>query len=76
MAETTLELLDGSLTKAERVFGWGRETIKLGLKEVTKGITCIDNYKARGNKKSIEPCPQLEHDIRELKNLLVKQILI
>jgi hypothetical protein len=52
MAETAMELLDGSPTKAERIFGWGRETVKLGLKELSSGITCIDNYTARGQKKT------------------------
>ncbi|MCK5523867.1 MAG: transposase [Thiomargarita sp.] len=66
LAETTIELLDGSPNKAERIFGWGRETVKLGLKELTSGITCVDNYTARGNKKTEEKSSQLEQDIREL----------
>ena len=35
MAEVTLELFEGSPTKAERVLGWGRETVRTGIMELT-----------------------------------------
>lgn len=66
MAETTLELLDGSPTKAERTFGWGRETVRKGLKELETGIICVDNYKGRGNKKTEDKIPLLKQDIQEV----------
>ena len=66
MAEVTLELLDGSASKAERVFGWGRRTVSLGMHELVTGIRCIDNYGARGNKKTEEKRPDLEQAIREI----------
>jgi hypothetical protein len=66
MAKTTQDLLDGCARKAERVFGWGRETVKKGLKEMQTGFRCIDNYQARGNKKTEERWPHLEQDIRDL----------
>lgn len=66
MAETTLELLDGSPTKAERTFGWGRETVKKGLRELATGIVCLDNYRGRGNKKTEEKMPNIEIDIRDI----------
>jgi septum formation topological specificity factor MinE len=66
MAETTLELLDGSPTKAERTFGWGRETVRKGLKELETGIICVDNYKGRGNKKTEDKIPRLKQDIQEV----------
>lgn len=66
IAIVTIELLDGNARKAERVFGWGRETVKKGIRELTTGIRCIDNYSARGNKKTEEKIPKLAEDIRSI----------
>jgi hypothetical protein len=66
ITQITIELLDGNPRKAEHVFGWGRETVKKGMKELATGITCIDNYSARGNKKTEEKIPQLAEDIRSI----------
>ncbi len=52
IAMITNELLDGNARKAERVFGWGRTTVKNGIRELATEIKCIENYSARGNKKS------------------------
>lgn len=65
-AKVTRKLLDGSARKAERVFGWGRKTVEKGLEELETGFRCIDNYQARGNKKTEERLPNLEQDIRDL----------
>jgi hypothetical protein len=65
-AKVTLRFLDGSARKAERVFGWGRRTVRKGLKELETGFRCIDNYQARGNKKTEEKLPNLEQDIKDL----------
>lgn len=54
IATITIELLDGNARKAERVFGWGRATVKKGMRELATGIKCIDDYSARGNKKTEE----------------------
>jgi len=66
IAEITNELLDGNARKAERVFGWGRETVKKGLRELDTGIICLDNYSARGNRKTEEKVPELAEDIRSI----------
>jgi hypothetical protein len=66
IAEVTLELLDGNARKAEREFGWGRETVKKGIRELTTRIKCIDNYAARGNKKTEEKLPHLSRDIKTI----------
>jgi hypothetical protein len=66
MAEITNEFLEGNARKAERVFGWSRVTVNKGLQESKSGIKCIDNYKARGNKKTEEKLKTLEDDIREI----------
>ena len=39
-AQVTLDYLDGSIWKAERVFGWSHHTVALGLNELRTGITC------------------------------------
>jgi hypothetical protein len=65
-AQVTLDYLDGSARRAERVFGWSRRTVELGLNELRTGITCADRYSERGNRRTEEKLPQLEQDIRSL----------
>ena len=48
MAEVTLNLCQGNARKAERRFGWGRETVAKGLHELQKGMRCLENFSARG----------------------------
>ena len=66
IATITIELLDGNARKAESIFGWGRETVKKGMNEVTTGVKYKDNYSARGSKKTEEKIPQIAEDIREI----------
>ncbi len=65
-AQVTIDYLDSKPRLAERTFGWGRNTVQLGLHELRTGITCIDNFKARGNRKTEEKNKQLEIDICSL----------
>ncbi len=65
-AQVTIDYLDGKARKAERVFGWSRRTIELGLNELRTGIICIGNFSSRGNQNSEEKLPQLEQDISSL----------
>lgn len=67
-AEVTNEHLDGSARKAERVFGWDRKAVKKGQMEMKTGIECLDDFSARGRKKTEELLPDLENDIRDLLN--------
>jgi hypothetical protein len=62
-AEVTTDYLDSKARLAERTFGWARATVTLGLHELRTGITCMDNFKARGNKKTEEKNQQLESDM-------------
>ncbi|MDY6940337.1 MAG: hypothetical protein SWY16_22120 [Cyanobacteriota bacterium] len=66
MAKVTEDYLDRSARKAERIWGWKRQSVELGLHERRSGLTCVDNYRARGRQKSEEILPQLEGDIRAL----------
>ena len=65
-AQVTLDYLDGSIWKAERVFGWSHHTVALGLNELRTGMTCLGNFSARGKHKTEEKWPELEADIRTL----------
>jgi hypothetical protein len=65
-AQVTLDYLDGNIWKAEKVFGWSHHTVALGLNELRTGITCRDNFSARGNRKTEAKFPELEADIRAL----------
>jgi len=66
IAEITRNFLGGSARKAEREFGWGRDTVKKGLRELETGIECIDNYSVRGNRRTEDKNPRLAADIRAL----------
>lgn len=65
-ADVCLQYLDGSPTRTERVFGWSRHTVSLGLNELRTGIACLDAFSQRGNRRAEDKCPQLEQDIRSL----------
>lgn len=65
-AKTTLEMFEGNARRAERVMGWSREAVLLGLNEVRTGIRCVDNVRARGRKKTEALLAGLEADIREV----------
>jgi Rhodopirellula transposase DDE domain len=66
MAEVTLELCDGKARKAERRFGWGRDTVAKGLHELQQGVRCLENFAARGRPRLEEKTPQLAQDIRAI----------
>jgi hypothetical protein len=66
LAEVATELCDGSPRKAERRFGWGRETVDKGLHEARQGIRCLEDFAARGRPRSEEKHPQLAADIRAI----------
>ena len=66
MANVTRDYFDGSSRKVESHLGWSRHTVHKGLKEVDTGFVCLDNYAARGRKKTEETLPTLEADIHHL----------
>ena len=66
MAQVTQDYFDGSARKAETYLGWSRQAVGLGLKELQTGIVCLDNYAARGRKKTENNLPSLEEDILSL----------
>jgi hypothetical protein len=64
MAEAATRLCQGSARKAERRFGWGRNTVDTGLHEATGPIRCLENFSARARRRSEDKDPQLAADIR------------
>jgi Rhodopirellula transposase DDE domain len=64
MAEVATALCGGSARHAERRYGWGRETVAKGLQEARSGMRCLENFAARGRRRSEERDPRLAADIR------------
>jgi Rhodopirellula transposase DDE domain len=65
-AEVATALCGGCARQAERRFGWGRETVEKGLHELRQGVRCLENFAARGRRRSEEKDPQLAADIRAI----------
>lgn len=66
MAEVATQLCDGSARQAERRFGWGRDTVEKGMQESSRGIRCLENFAAKGRRRSEAKDPQLAADIRAI----------
>ena len=66
MAEVTLKLCGGNARKAERRFGWGRETVAKGILELQQGLHCLENFAARGRPRLENKNRQLAEDIRAI----------
>lgn len=65
-AEMTVKYCDGSARKAESVFGWGRAAVNTGLNEQRTGIRCLEDFQARGRRKTEQQHPQLAEEIERL----------
>ncbi len=65
-AEVATELCGGSARVAERRFGWGRDTVEKGLHESHQGVRCLENFAARGRRRSEDKDPRLAADIRAI----------
>ena len=65
LALVTRALCDGNPRRSEREFGWGRQTAQQGLHELDSGIRCVEDFHARGRRRTEEQRPQLAQDIRE-----------
>ena len=65
MAET-VAAFELSQRRAERQLGWARDTLRKAQHELHSGITCVDNFSARGRKPCEFHLPQLFQDIRDL----------
>jgi hypothetical protein len=66
MAQIVESLGPGGQRRAQRELGWNRNTIIKGTKELKSGIVCIDNFSARGRRRSEDHLPHLLDDITEI----------
>ena len=66
IAEVATDMCGGNPRQAERRFGWGRETVEKGLHEPQQGMRCLENFAARGRRRSEDKDPQLAADIRAI----------
>src|ERR1700736_1096539 len=62
----TLERFALSQRRAQRLFGWGRVTIRKARPEAPTGITCLDATSRRGRKPAEFHLPRLLDDIRAI----------
>jgi DDE family transposase len=65
-AEVAMTLCGGCARRAERRFGWGRETVEKGLHETRYGLRCVEDFAARGRRRSEDQDPKLAADIRAI----------
>ena len=65
-AEVAARLCGGNPRQAEERFGWGRDTVRKGLREASGGIRCVENFAAKGKKCREEVDPALARDIRSV----------
>ncbi len=66
MARIVKSLGKGGQRRAAQAFGWSRDTIRLGMHELTSGFRCQDNLSGRGRKRAEEHFPHLLTDIRDI----------
>lgn len=56
----------GGAWLASQEFGWDRNTIRKGSRELESGFICYDNYAARGRQRAEERLPELLNDLRAI----------
>ena len=70
----TLKYCEGNPLRAEAVFGWGRQTVALGLAERRSGIICLGAQAAcSGRQRWEEQQPQAAQALRQLADAHAQQ---
>jgi Rhodopirellula transposase DDE domain len=73
-AEMTVKYCGGNPLMAEAIFGWGRQTVALGLAERRTGIMCLGAQSAfSGRKRWEERHPQAAQALRQLAEAHAQQ---
>jgi len=73
-AEMTIKYCEGNPLMAEAVFGWGRQTVALGLAERRTGLICLGAQSAfSGRKRWEEQHPQAAQALRQLAEAHAQQ---
>ena len=66
-AQITIKYCQGSARKAERILGWNRKTVKLGLAEKRSGIICKGAQSGRcGGKRWEERQPRAASELEQI----------
>jgi hypothetical protein len=74
MAEMALKYCGGGARLAETVFGWGRETVEMGLAEKRTGLTCFGTQSAYcGRQRWEERQPETATALRQLAEAHAQQ---
>ena len=74
MAEMALKYCDGGARLAETVFGWGRESVEMGLAEKRTGLTCFGAQSAYcGHQRWEERQPEAAAALRQLAEAHAQQ---
>lgn len=66
MARVVKVLGPGGQWYASQEFGWDRNTIRKGTRELETGFVCYDNYAARGRQRAEEGLANLMTDLRAI----------
>lgn len=66
MARVVKVLGPGGAWTASQEFGWDRNTIRKGSRELETGFICYDNYAARGRQRTEVRLPELLQDLRAI----------
>ena len=66
LARTVQELGPGGQQRAARELGWGRMTIRKGMRELDRGVACLDAFALRGRKRAEHHLPNLLTDIQAI----------
>lgn len=66
MARVVKVLGPGGAWVASQEFGWDRNTIRKGSRELETGFICYDNYAARGRQRTEARLPELLKDLRAI----------
>src|SRR6267142_5114416 len=73
-AEMAVKYCGGTPLKAEALFGWGRQTVALGLAERRTGSICLGAQAAfSGHKRWEEQHPQVAQALRQLAEAHAQQ---
>src|SRR5512145_1575223 len=73
-AEMTLKYCQGNPLQAETVFGWGRQTVALGLSERRTGIMCLGAQSAfSGRKRWEDQHPEVAAVLRQVAEAHAQQ---
>src|SRR4051812_26980023 len=66
MARTVQELGRCGQSQAERALGWNRQTLRKALRELARGVQCVDAFALRRRKCAEDHLPRLLDDIKAL----------